>query len=343
MAKWRTKFISKIFNNSSGKNNNENHTSQNNNDYFHNVVPPIVSGLDSSINNANANNDFNKIHDTKDSSVTSSFVIPLNENQQKPYSYEQNQNNQFNTASLISFKSNFKIPKVLSFEIRVEKIKQLLMILFSLVVITISSLFIGFYFSDLKLNFISHPVITIPLLMVSLTLLAINFIDFFSLKKEVNLYIEKTLKGSLIPPSFIIRNYRKIHGRLIIFNWLFTFCYIILGLITLFMYLLSGQKLTFLVQSWTVTVPNLKTEAITMSVILAVLFLIHLINIIFFRKRKSNIISYYGYEVINPVELESYKKKINRICLIVTIAFIAIIFFAIAIPTYFLRKKKKKS
>lgn len=344
MAKWKTKLTEKVFNSKKP----DSHESQKQNDYFHNIVPPITNNLD----RTNTSGDYQKIHDVKNVQVTSSFVIPLNE-KTKQIHFPENNNllqqeptineNKMDTMALISFKNNFKIPKAISFEIRIEKLKQLLMSLLSLIVIATCSTFIGFYFSKLNLNYIPHPVLTIPLVIFSLMILAVNLVDFMTLKKEVNLYIEKTLKGSLMPPSFIIRNYRKIHGRLIIFNWLFSFCYILIGLITLIMYLISGQKLTFLVQAWTVTVPDLKTEAITLSILLGVLFFIHMMSIVFFKKRKGNVISYYGYEVVSPTDLEVYKKKINRICMIITISFFAIIFFAIAIPILVVRRRKKKA
>lgn len=354
MAKWKEKIVSKVLNNKKV----DSHEQQVNNDYFHNIVPPMTTSLDNTNNHIanakkNEKDELQRIHEIKDIPVTSSFVIPLNEKLRQNnlpernnnfFQQEQNLNleNKVDTMALVSFKDNFKIPKAISFEIRIEKLKQLMMSLLSLIVIAISATFIGFWFSKLNLSYIPHPVVTIPLVIVSLMILAVNLVDFFSLKKEVNLYIEKTLKGSLMPPSFVMRNYRKIHGRLIIFNWLFSFCYIILGLITLFMYLISGQKLTFIVQAWTVTVPSLISEAVTLSVVLAILLSIHMMNIVFFKKRKSNIISYYGYEIISPNELEIYKKKINRICMIIAISFLAIIFFAIAIPILVIRRRKKK-
>lgn len=348
MAKWKAKLAEKLLSN---KKTESHEQQQPQNDYFHNIVPPITSSLDQKP----INHQQERVHNIKDVQVTSSFVIPLNDRAKQPAYPERNNNDVYqqeqnlvgepkmDTMALISFKNNFKIPKAISFEIRIEKLKQLLMSLFSLIVMTICSTFIGFYFSKLNLNYIPHPVLTIPLLIFALMILAVNVVDFVTLRKEVNLYIEKTLKGSLLPPNFVIRNYRKIHGRLIIFNWLFIFLYVLLGLITLIMYLISGQKLTFIVQSWTVVVPDLKAEAVTLSVVLAVIFFIHMMSIVFFKKRKGNIVSYYGYEVVSPADLAIYNKKINRICMIITISFLAIIFFAIAIPILVVRRRKKKS
>jgi len=67
-----------------------------------------------------------------------------------------------------------------------------------------------------------------------------------------------------------------------------------------------------------------------------------MMSIILFKKRKNNIVSYYGYEIVSPNDLEAYKKKINRICLIIFISFLAIIFFAIAIPILVIKRRKKK-
>ncbi|MDQ7983104.1 MAG: hypothetical protein REH79_02655 [Spiroplasma sp.] len=346
MTKKKWKLAAKLFNQK--KDQSQEQQPEQGSDYFHNVVPPITSSLD------NNNNLDNKVHDLKNIQVTSSFVIPLNK-QSFPNQMPNHQGNNFyhqeplkqdpnlDQMALLDLTNNFKIPKAISFEIKTEKLRQLMMIVFSLIVTTISSVFIGFYFAKFQLSYTPHPVITIPLVIFTLMISIVNCLDFIALKKEVNLYIERTLKGSLMPPNFIIRNYRKIHARLIIGNWLFTFLYITLGIATLIIWLISGQKITFFVQSWTVTVPNLMTEAVTLLVILGSLFFIHMTSIVFFKKRKNNVLSHYGYEIINPNELEIYKKKINRICMIITISFLAIIFFAIAIPILIVRRRKKKA
>lgn len=321
------------------------------NDYFHNIVPPVNNALEPNENN------LDKIHDLKNVQVTSSFVIPLNNQQpqinqnpqpqvnnyyqQEPTNLKQNQN--LDQMSLLNLKNGFKIPKAISFEIKIEKLRQLMMAVFAFMVMIVSSIFIGFYFAKYQLKYTPHPVLTIPLLLFSFMICVVNCLDFMALKREVNLYIERTLKGSLMPPNFIIRNYRKIHGRLIIFNWLYSFLYVTLGLATAIVWLISGHKIIFFVESWTVIIPNLKTEAVTLSVILGLLFFFHMMSIILFKKRKNNIVSYYGYEVVNPTDLETYKKKINRICLITFISFLAIIFFAIAIPILVLKRRKKKA
>lgn len=342
MAKWKSKIMGKVFTEKKPDFNENGGQPNNQNGFFRNVVPP---------NNSQAiNNEKNGFHEIKNVQVTSSYVIPLQEQLNplhqnippQPSYYQQPVIPKMDTMALVTMRNSFKIPKAISFEIRIEKLKQLFLIFLSSIFMTITSTFIAFYFKQVYLQYTPHPAIMIPLLIISTTIALVNLVDFFALKKSVNLYIDKTLQGSLIPPNFIISNYRKIHGRIIILNWLFTFCYITLGISTGIMFLISGQKLTFLVQSWTVTVPDLYKDATTIAIVLGIILILHMLAIVLFKKRKSNILSHYGYEIINPNDLEAYKKKINRICLIITLSFLAIIFFAIAIPIWIVRKRKQK-
>lgn len=318
----------------------------NNNAYFSNVVPPI---------NKNNNNvdidtpDVNDFSEPKNLQVTSSYIIPLQEkvenaesfNIPKPTYYKPPY--LFNTMALVSFKNDFKIPKPISREIKSEKLKQLLLLLISFASLTVTCTFIGLFFSGAKDKYIPHPVLMIPLAIICVVIILVNIIEFLMLRKEVDLYIERTLKGSLLPPNFIIRNYRKIHTNLIILNWICITSYVGLGIIIGIMYLISGQKLTFIVQSWTVQVPKITQDAATLTIVLGVIFTIHMINFVLFKFRKRNIISYYGYEIINPQELNEYKKKINRICMWIVIGFVSLIFFAIVIPIIVVKRRKRKS
>lgn len=320
--------------------------------YFSNVVPPI-NKKQKNINNVEFNhiNDNEKNYDAKNIEITSSYIIPLQEKKTSPFNDQSfvkpkdiyyQEPSTFNTMEIISYKSSFKIPKPISREIKSEKLKQLLLLFISIMTLIIAATFIGLYFGMTKIKIIPHPAITIPLAIISLTIALINIIEFITLRREVELYIERTLKGTLLPPHFIIRNYRKIHCNLIIINWISVSSYVLLSIVIGIMFLISGQKLTFIVQAWTVTVPNIIKDAVTLTVVLAIIFCVHMINIVIFKFRKRNIISYYGYEIINPQELNDYKKKINRICMFITIGFVSLIFFAITIPIFVLKRRKKK-
>lgn len=354
MSKIKLKLFDKFFSQKDRLSNKEDYQkSTNNKTYFSNVVPPINK------NKENINNyDFNEMnynqknYDGKNMQVTSSYIIPLQEKKTvlinetftkaKDMYYDQSQT--FNTMEIVSYKNTFKIPKPISREIKSEKLKQLILLFIGVITLIIASTFIGLYFVGMvNIKIIPNPVITIPLAIFALTIILINIIEFVTLRREVELYIGRTLKGSLLPPNFIIRNYRKIHANLIIINWLSISSYIVLGIIISIMFLISGQKLTFIIQKWTVNIPDIINYAITLTIILCFILFIHMINIVIFKFRKRNIISYYGYEIINPQELSEYKKKINRICMIITIGFASLIFFAIVIPIFVLKRRKKKS
>ncbi|WP_395472997.1 MSC_0882 family membrane protein [Spiroplasma endosymbiont of Nomada rufipes] len=352
MSKIKFKLFDKFFSQKNRLSDKEGYQkSTNNNTYFSNVVPPINKNKENIHNSDFNENDYNeKKYDGKNIQVTSSYIIPLQEKKTVPINenftkekdmyYDQPQT--FNTMEIVSYKNSFKIPKPISREIKSEKLKQLILLFIGVMTLIIASTFIGLYFGMINIKIIPHPVITIPLAIIALTIILINIIEFVTLRREVDLYIERTLKGSLLPPNFIIRNYRKIHANLIIINWISISSYIVLGIIIGIMFLISGQKLTFIIQKWTVNVPDIIKDAITLTIILGVILFIHMINIVIFKFRKRNIISYYGYEIINPQELNQYKKKINRICMIITIGFTALIFFAIVIPIFVLKRRKKK-
>lgn len=346
MSKIKDKIIKKILNEKKDESLNSTNTS---NDVFNNnLVPPLfVNNKENKLTSENnewnqTSSDYKKITDIKDINVTSSFFVPLKEENliEGELNYK-NQEVKYD-KSLIDLQNNFKIPKAISFEIRILKLKSLFFMFFSFITLIIASLFIAFWFTNKKIiEYIPHPAITIILDIVALTVFLVNFVEYFSLRKEVELYIQRTIKGTLLIPNFIIKNYKKIHARNIVFNWVFITCYVFLGIIALIMFFISNQKITFFVQSWTVTVPDIKQDAITLFIILLIMFFIHMMNYVFFKKRKTNITSYYGYEIVNPTELEAYKKKVNRVCLIIFISFIFIIFFAIAIPILISRRKKK--
>ncbi|WP_342276660.1 MSC_0882 family membrane protein [Spiroplasma endosymbiont of Nebria brevicollis] len=344
MSKLKSKLFSKLFIQKENLSSTDKHDKlPNANPYFSNVVPP-------SINNNIDTPDVNNFSESKHLQVTSSYIMPLQEKSENIESFSTPKSTYyepphlFNTMALVSFKNNFKIPKPISREIKSEKLKQLLLLLISFASLVVTSTFIGLFFGDTsKSKYIPHPVLMIPLSIICAAIVLINIIEFLTLRREVDLYIERTLKGSLLPPNFIIRNYRKIHTNLIILNWVCISSYICLGIAIGIMFLISGQKLTFIVQSWTVQVPKLTQDAVTLTIVLCVIFTIHVINFVLFKFRKRNIISYYGYEIINPQELNEYKKKINRICMWIVIGFATLILFAIIIPIIVVKRRKRRA
>lgn len=345
MPKLKSKLFSKLFiqkeNLSSADKSDK---LPNANPYFNNVVPPSINN-----NNIDAP-DVNNFSEPKHLQVTSSYIVPLQEKSKNTESFSTTPKSNyyepphlFSTMALVSFKNNFKIPKPISREIKSEKLKQLLLLLISFASLVVTSTFIGLFFGNAKHKYIRHPVLMIPLAIICAAIVLINIIEFLTLRREVDLYIERTLKGSLLPPNFIIRNYRKIHTNLIILNWVCISSYICLGIAIGIMFLISGQKLTFIVQSWTVQVPKLTQDAVTLTIVLVVIFTIHIINFVLFKFRKRNIISYYSYEIINPQELNEYKKKVNRICMWIVIGFVSLILFAIIIPIIVVKRRRRKS
>ncbi len=68
-------------------------------------------------------------------------------------------------------------------------------------------------------NLIPHSILMISLCIVSLGLFFISLFDWIKIKKEVEGYLKKAKLGNNVIPNFIIANYRKMHIRSIIINW----------------------------------------------------------------------------------------------------------------------------
>ena len=133
------------------------------------------------------------------------------------------------------------------------------------------------------------------------------------------------------------------HVRSIIINWIAFPSYILGAFIIALLYGLSeasNPKIGFITLE--VSIRNLSTEIIILTIILFAIFFLQVLNIILVRKRKANILGFYGYEIVNPYEMNELKRKINRRCLWVWLIIIAIIGIVITIPILIIRRKKNK-
>ncbi|WP_215825456.1 MSC_0882 family membrane protein [Spiroplasma endosymbiont of 'Nebria riversi'] len=242
------------------------------------------------------------------------------------------------------------IPKEIANEVRNEKYRLVLIMIIGFLGIIASSIPLILWFLKQQNividneNLIPHPTLMIPLCVVSLGLFFISLFDWIKIKKEVEGYLKKAKLGNNVIPNFIIANYRKMHIRSIIINWVAFPLYIIGAAIIAILYGLSGatQPKLFGFLILDMTIRDLITEIIILTGILFALFFLQVLNIIFVRKRKANIIGFYGYEIINPYEMHELKRIINRRCLWTWLTIIAIMFFVIAIPIWLLRRKKNK-
>ncbi|WP_342223690.1 MSC_0882 family membrane protein [Spiroplasma endosymbiont of Asaphidion curtum] len=266
---------------------------------------------------------------------------------QEPYlSYNEPEAQELSYRSL-SLKT---IPKEIANEVRSEKYRLVLTMIIGFLGIISSSIPLILWFlkhQNIVIdneNLIPHPTLMIPLCIVSLGLFFISLFDWIKIKKEVEGYLKKAKLGNNVIPNFIIANYRKMHIRSIIINWVAFPLYIIGAMVIAILYGLSGaiQPKIFGFLILDMTIRDLTTEIIILTGILFALFFLQVLNIIFVRKRKANIIGFYGYEIINPYEMYELKRAINRRCLWIWLTIIAIIFFVIAIPIWLLRRKKIK-
>ena len=270
----------------------------------------------------------------------------------KRYAYQVQLRSKGNTNRLSREHANKLMPLEIAREIKSEKIRTLIMILVGFAGTVTTSIFIALYFIShkqgldeilgVKKQYIPHPFLTITLLLVSLGSLFAGIFDLSRVKIEANNYLANLNRGNHTIPHFLIDNYKKMTVRSIVLNWIafptYFFGGIILGILYGFQQH-TGEHFMFGFWSWGI-VEDL-TAAITITIIILIAMLgIHIANIVLTKKRKSNIIGYYGYEIVKPEELAALKKKTNRICLIIFIIFLIILTLAISIPWLIARRKR---
>lgn len=245
---------------------------------------------------------------------------------------------------------HFNLPKELAAEVRSEKYRLILTMILSFIIVLSSLLPLILWFlknNNLVIDtyeYLPHPVIMSPIFILSIGFFFVAIFDFIKIKREVDTYLRRFHFGSTIIPNFIISNYKKMHVRTIILNWIAFPTYIFGTIIVAILYGLSktNNPIIFGFIQLKIIIKDLSTEIIILTSVLFSIFFLQILNIIFIRKRKANIIGFYGYEIVNPHELELLKKKINRRCFLIFLAFIVVLTFVIAVPILLLRRKTKK-
>ncbi|WP_339024218.1 hypothetical protein [Spiroplasma endosymbiont of Agriotes lineatus] len=84
-------------------------------------------------------------------------------------------------------------------------------------------------------------------------------------------------------------------------------------------------------------IKNLQTEIIVTSSLILLFFALHCFCFIHFKKNKTQIISYWGTDILSLEEKKYLKRKTNLICFIIIAILLTITLFSI----YFIIKKLK--
>ncbi len=258
-------------------------------------------------------------------------------------------------------KINSLMPKTIAYEIKSEKWRSIIFIFIGLFLSFLFSIFLaGYYigiqyaavnnieFKNLKfwgmeLGKIPLPFISITFMLLGVFMVIFGIINILQIKREANHYIYNVDKGQEIIPNFIIENYKKMIKRSIMVSWFSFTSYVLAGIVLGLLYAFQqyvGQ--VFSLGFWSLgRVKNLNTEIyINISFLISVFFM-QLFSILLTKKRKSNIIGYYGKSVISPEEENLIRKKTNRLCLIILIVLIVLITLLIIIPWWLGRRKKE--
>ena len=246
---------------------------------------------------------------------------------------------------------NRLLPGALVKEIIYEKLVAFLMMFLGGITSVIAIAFIAIYYQiqangplwRFDENSVPLPGFMIVLLLITGSLFFFGVFNMNQIINEVNGYIVKKKQGQETIPYFMTHNYKKIAARQIIINWFAISAYIMAGITLGILYLINnfrGEQLKFLF--WNIgTTPDVSSDIqTTIFFLIAVLFM-HIFVLVLNKKRKSNIIGYYGYEIVPANELEAIRKKTHKIC-IIALAVVLIIITIIVLVPYLIKKKKKK-
>ncbi len=248
---------------------------------------------------------------------------------------------------------NKLVPKPIIKEIRIEKIKNLftafLMFVATFITVGLATLFYVAQFNNINTIIgISVGAIPNPILMIVLSIITVGiaFISIFAYKQihdEANSYYHQLKQNDHRVPNFIIANYKKMIKNKIIINWLAYPSYVILLIVLgILVGLQQYVGRSFSIGFWSLgTIKNLKPEIFTVTIIIVSLLALHVLNLVLIKKRKANIVGYYGYDIVMQEDVKAISKKVNRICLIVFICSLLLLVLLIFIPIALAKRKKE--
>ncbi|WP_338984141.1 MSC_0882 family membrane protein [Spiroplasma endosymbiont of Othius punctulatus] len=245
-----------------------------------------------------------------------------------------------------------EIPIAISKEIRSEKLKQFIIFVLSFGSVVGCSLMLMAYFNEelmgISKNSVLHPMLSIPFLLIATLFMLMSISDSTMLKRSMVKYREDLSRGIDSVPYFLVKNYKNFTRRSVYINWMSFSVYIVGVILLLIFYGLqaqysSGQR-SFYIFFWRIAeLKSLVSEIVVITMILIGTLVMHILNIVWTKGRKNNIIGYYGHEIVHPTELSQIKKSANIKCAIITFVVLSILLFVVFIPWLIIRKKNGKS
>lgn len=271
-------------------------------------------------------------------------VVPTPQPLPNPYLYTRN--------PLTIAEANHLLAKPIAREIIAEKLRSLTILLLGLGGLLTTIFFIILHFQiGSNSSVIGIPASSIPnfwLMLVccilSFGLFAWGVLNMRQIVHESQTYLEQCRQGFNTLPQFILTNFKRMVRRAVIWNWICIPSYLILAVVLgmlIWLNTYTGHTFSFAFWSFGV-IPSLDSEIITVAIVSASLLFLHVLNGILVKKRKINIIGYFGSEVMNNDQVRDISKRTNRVCLACFILFMVVIFFVISVPLLLFRKKKGK-
>lgn len=192
---------------------------------------------------------------------------------------------------------------------------------------------------------VPSPVLMGMLAGLSLIALWSGGVNLRQIIKEASFYLQRRRAGEEIMPQFIITNYKRLLQHTIVLNWLLFPTYLLTGVtLGLMVWLNFYQGRNFQIGFWQIgLVPDLSAVITAVAITMGVLVAVHALNWGVCKWRKSNIISYFGADIIVNTQVKDIAKRTNRICFWSLMLFLVVVFAVIAVPVLIVKRRRQTS
>lgn len=228
--------------------------------------------------------------------------------------------------------------------IRWEKLRQFMVLIFSLLIMLISIITMVLFYTVYNLGWAAYIIPGVFLLATFYKSMTTLF-EIRVFKKAVAKYKADLAIGVAHHPPFIVKLYRNLYIKQVFHNWATFFLLLHIGLFTLILWWLKDKSWwIFEFEDWIKAAfhdPYLMQWIF--GVILIIIAFIHVIFAIQRKKRILDIDAYFGEHIIAASDIDILKKDRNKVCRRLFLAYVLVILVIPLLVKWiikFIRRKK---
>lgn len=207
-----------------------------------------------------------------------------------------------------------------------EKIRQLVVLIFSFLLFLAGTIWFILFLVVYKTKWPSFILPTILILLSGYKSLS-TYSEWSNLKKSITRYYEDLKMGSTSTPPFIIRIYSNTFKKQVAHNWLTFFLLLHGGIFVILLWLLKDKHWwIFHFDDWIRSLfHNANTMIWIFTAMIILISITHIFMAIQRKKRISEIDAYFGQMIVPLSEVESLKQSRNKFYFRLFIIYIIIV------------------